>query len=194
MTPTRPSRFWIALGAGALVLLIICAIVVYVYTRPRATPVATGPGTSFPIASSSVVTSNVPAVITITGQNGMQLRTKNFIDNGTTIKDTVNPGNYLLAGALGYCLPGIACVAATSSEFNIFYDSNANAFTIGLLTEPLGTARLHAEVFLEQSLGLSAKDLCALNYYIGTTYRVNENYASENLGFSACPGATQLPQ
>lgn len=131
--------------------------------------------------------------ISISGQNGSSFVTKDFIHNGETASDVVNPGNYYLAGSIGYCLADGRCPAgATTTDFNVSYDSNHSSFSILLLEEPLGQSRLHAETFLEEKLGLTEAQLCGLNYWLGTTYWVNEIYAGKNLGFSFCPGATQL--
>jgi hypothetical protein len=37
-------------------------------------------------------------------------------------------------------------------------------------------------------------DMCSLNYYLGTDQGVNPYYAGEELGFSFCSGAVDLPQ
>jgi hypothetical protein len=85
------------------------------------------------------------------------------------------------------------CTAATSTDYNIGYDGVAKSFTIALLKEPLGNSRKEAEQFLMTTLGITQQQMCSLNYYVGTTYFVNESYDSSNLGFSFCPGAVALP-
>ncbi|MBU6490888.1 hypothetical protein KGQ25_01895, partial [Patescibacteria group bacterium] len=106
-----------------------------------------------------------------------------------------NPGRYLLAGNLGYCLSNPQqCQAAPSIGFNVYYNSGPQSFTVALTKEPIGQARLAMEQFMLTTLGLTQQQMCSLNYYIGTTYWVNAVYDNKNLGFSFCPGATQLPQ
>lgn len=116
-----------------------------------------------------------------------------FIDNGTTISDTENPGNYELAGSLGYCMPNTKCAATPTTDYNIGYERSSDTFTVALLKEPLGQVRSEAEQFLLSKLGITKSQLCGLKYYVGTTYYVNEQYDSQNLGFAGCPGAVALP-
>jgi hypothetical protein len=181
------------LGMALLIVVIFGILALFHLHSSNLNTATTTPATTFPVATTTSGVGASSTIMTIQGQSGTVLATKNFINNGTTIKDVENPGTYLLAGSLGYCLPDAPCTAGTSTEFNIFYDSTANAFTIGLLQEPLGAVRHHAEVYLESTLGLSKTDICALNYYVGTTYTVNEKYDAGNLGFSSCAGAVVLP-
>jgi hypothetical protein len=118
----------------------------------------------------------------------------NFIDNGVTVADPANPTRYLLAGSLGYCTPAGVCGAASTTNFTVFFDTEAQSFAISLTAEPIGEARRAAEAFLEQTLGIGPTQMCQLRAYVGTTYWVNELYDDKNLGFSFCPGATALPQ
>ena len=137
----------------------------------------------------TVNTVSIPAV------SGGFIETVDFMHNGVTIPDTANPGRYLLAGNLGYCIKDTSkCQAGNTTDFNIFYDSIAKAFTIALLKEPLGQTRLQMEQTLMQTLGIAQQQMCSLNYYVGTISDLNSFYAGKNLGFSFCSGATALPQ
>ena len=120
---------------------------------------------------------------------------KDFIHNGETVADTVNPGTYVLAGSLGYCLADGSCPSgAPTTSFAISYDEKIRFFNIVLLEEPLGVTRFEAEQFLANRLGLSREQLCSLDYSIGAPYWINDAYADKNLGFSMCKGATPLPK
>ena len=120
---------------------------------------------------------------------------EDFIHNGETWSDVVNPGSYILAGSTGYCLANGVCPSgATTTDFKITYESGTSFFNIVLLKEPLGAMRQEAERFLKSRLGLSEQNMCLLNYFVGTPYNVNPTYAGTNLGFSFCPGATVLPK
>lgn len=194
----------------AIVLLILLAIIigfaVFQFTRPApashtATPVGSGtalPGSAqavFPVSTTSVATA-IGRTMTITAYGNVPLTVNDFIDNGVTKPDPMNPGRYILAGALGFCPPNdtMQCQAFPSTDFSVFYDSDTQAFTVGLLAEPLGQSRKEAEQFLLKTLGITQSQLCMTSYYVGTTYEVNPLYDAGNLGFSFCPGATQLPQ
>lgn len=161
------------------------------------TPQTPGQPVTLPNSGSIPGSQSAPVLRTsISMQDGTQAAVLDFIHNGTTISDSANAGRYLLAGNLGYCIGAdqSKCQAASSTGFNIFYDKGTDFFSVGLITEPLSTARLNAEAFLEKALGISAQQLCALKYYVGTASRVNSFYDDRNLGFSVCPGATALPQ
>lgn len=131
--------------------------------------------------------------MTVPTQTGSTLQTLDFIHNGTTLPDPANPRRYELAGSLPYCTQNMPCAVASTTDFSIFYDADAGSFSIGLFTEPLGETRRAAKHFLLSALGINETDLCSLNYYVGTTYRVNANFDDRNLGFEGCPGATPLP-
>ncbi|HVW82438.1 MAG TPA: hypothetical protein VHC68_00615 [Candidatus Paceibacterota bacterium] len=152
------------------------------------------PGSSETGGGSTQGASGTPGMA-LAANGGGTVTVDDFIHNGVTIADPQNAGQYYLAGSLGYCLPDGSCPAAASStDFRIVYDDTKQSFTIALLTEPIGRARLEVEQFLESTLGIGENQMCALTYYVGTSYRVNEFYDDRNLGFSFCPGATALPQ
>jgi hypothetical protein len=131
----------------------------------------------------------------ITTYGGNTVLARDFIHNGTTINDTANSGRYLLAGNLGYCTSDPKqCQAVPAKNFSVYYDSTAQSFIITLTEEPIGQARLDAEQFLLTTLGLTQSQMCSLNYLVGVTKYVSEQYAGKNLGFSFCPGATVLPK
>ena len=94
----------------------------------------------------------------------------------------VGSGNYQLTS-----------LANTSSKpFGVVFNENNGSFAIGLEKEPLAAARSAAEEYLRTTLGVSDAELCNMNIYVGTTYRINQFYAGKNLGLSFCPGSTPL--
>lgn len=127
--------------------------------------------------------------------DGREIAVRHFIGNGVTIEDPANAGAYFLAGSNGVCLEDGSCPRAGTEEgFNIVYFSDDQAFVVALTEEPLGERRRAAEQYLMQMLGLREPEMCLLRYIVGTTVYVNQVYGSiPNLGFSFCPGATQLP-
>lgn len=121
--------------------------------------------------------------MTIHDLRGNPIVTKDFIHNGITRPDTSNVGNYFLAD--------------TAKDFNIVYFGTGESFGVGLgngntSAIRLGQLRIKAEKTLQNILGINKYDMCRLDYYVGTTVYVNDCYAGKNLGFSFCPGATQL--
>jgi hypothetical protein len=197
------TRTAVILVAAIVVVAALIALGFWIFS-PAAQPV-TGTGGTFPSGGFGTTTSGTgtsgstgstqagTGAMTIATPSGGQVTTKDFIHNGTTIPDVENDNQYLIAGSLGYCEPGLACTAASTPDFNIFYNADTQSFTIGIAQEPIGQSRHEAEEFMLSALGIEQDQLCALNYYVGVPYWVNEAYSGKNLGFSFCPGATPLP-
>lgn len=189
-------KWYLLIGAVAVIGIATLAIV-FLGPPDDASTTQTTPG--LPVADSvpgetpgAVGTSS--ATITFTNRSSDVIVVKDFIHNGETIADTVNPGSHVLAGTLGYCLADGTCPAGyPTTKFSVSYNAETHFFTVVLLEEPLGTTRLEAEQFLIDRLGVTTQTLCAVDYSVGTPYWVNEGYAGKNLGFSFCPGATKLP-
>ncbi len=132
--------------------------------------------------------------VSVPGNNGIPIEVKDFSQNGESVADAVNPGSYVLAGSVGYCLEDGTCPhGADTDAFSIAYEGSSQSFNIALLKEPLGETREDAEDFLRDRLGISDAQLCSLNYYLGVPYFVNERFSGENLKFSFCTDATTLP-
>jgi hypothetical protein len=157
---------------------------------------ATSTTTNFPASTNNAgnsinITGKTIVLATASGQN---VETRDFVSNGVTTEDPQNKGSYYLAGSIGYCMPDGTCPhGAEATDFHVVYYKDQNAFIIPLLSEPLGTARKNAEQFMLRTLGVSEQQLCSLNYQVLTTSYISANYAGQNLGFSFCPGAVQLP-
>ncbi len=181
----------------AVLLLLLASILVYLNLSHKSKPTTPQGSVSFPINTQNQDTtinqnSNSDQTISVALVNGTTT-TKDFIHNGTTLTDETNPGTYVLAGDLGYCPPEARSCGTGIHDFEIEYDANDQSFTVTLQKEPLSQTRSEAENYLLQVLGVDQNTLCRLNYYVGTTYWVNESYDDRNLGFSFCPGAVNLP-
>lgn len=178
---------------GVLILLVAAGIFLLVQTLHQSTaPVPVNPGgiSTFPIGNNATATPR--AQIKMSLPNGTVAVMNDFIHNNETIPDTVNPGMYVLAGSLGYCLSDGSCPTGAIVEgFTINYDDKHKLFNI-LLEEPLNVNRIKAEQFLAGRLDLKPEVMCALQYWIGTTSYINSNYAGKNLLFSFCPGSVKL--
>lgn len=173
----------------ALVLILITVALLFVAFRKDDKPQPDA-NVTFPTATTST---NVPVELPLT--DGSTVRTRNFIQNGTTIEDPANEGNYYLQGTSGACRSDGSCLAAgTQDDFSILYFEQQHTFSISLNREPLGEVRREAETYLKNALGISESEMCKLKYTLGTTGYVNQTYgAIDNLGFSFCPGSVQLP-
>jgi hypothetical protein len=185
---------------GILLGTIIVAVLWYVMSVPNASPQINQSSTTLPISGlvtpvTSSTTSQTSGTIALAAQNGSTVVTADFIHNGVTIYDSANAGRYMLAGNLGYCLSNPQqCQAAPSTNFNVYYNSGPQSFTITLTKEPIGQARFAMEQFMLRTLGITEQQMCNLNYLVGVTIYVNSQYTGKNLGFSFCPGATVLPK
>ena len=135
--------------------------------------------------------------MTVKTKDGGTIQIKDFLHNGVTIPDIVNPGHWVLAGSLGYKpgpgLKGMKSTAYPSKLFQITYDEQDQFFNTILISKPVGKARQEAEKFLLRTLRVTKEQLCRLNYNVGTTYRVDDRYDYGNLGISFCPDARELP-
>lgn len=186
----------ITLIAFVLLGLAVIIILVTMFLVLRTTKEAANPDENiiFPAGGISPTGFTTTPLITIAGKDGPSLEVNDFIHNGETIEDVVNPGVFVLAGDLGYCLVDGTCpVAAETDLFSISYDQKSQSFSVGLLKEPLSETRIEVEAFLITRLGISKQQLCVLNHYVGTPYWVNERFTGINLGFSGCPDSVTLP-
>lgn len=189
---------------GIFLAVIVVGVVWYVLFAPKSvTQQTTQPTTTLPISGSVTSVSSLPSsttasqaarTLSIKMQNGSAVTVNDFIHNGVTISDKANTGHYLLAGNLGYCLSNPRqCQASSATNFTVYYNSAQQSFTIELTKEPIGQARLAMQQFMLKTLGITEQQMCNLNYLVGVTEYVNPLFAGKNLGFSFCPGATELP-
>lgn len=188
-------RFLI-IGVVALILIGIgFSFAFYLAGQPKQNATPADPVT-FPISGginggTSISSRSTITVSTIAGQ---PLVVRDFIRDPRTVPDVVNPGSYLLAGELGYCLGDGTCpVASDVTDFSIMYIEASQSFTIVLLREPIGETRRRAEALFLERLGIAQEEACVLRYHLGVPTNVNETFAGRNLGFSFCSGAAKLP-
>lgn len=135
--------------------------------------------------------SDVGAVV---GFDGTPVPVRDFVNNGVTQEDTVNPGTYFIAGSAEYCTADGKCPhGADTDRYTITYSKEDDWFSILLNKEPLGEVRREAESYLLLQLGITEQQACALNYQVATLSYVSRHYADKELRFSFCPGAVPLP-
>ena len=179
------------------VIIVIVAVLFFLFSGApqNESPASATPG--FPITNSVEISGSFgtsTATLSFPTPSGAIVTVKDFVHNGETVSDVENPGAYVLAGSVGYCLVDGKCPSGNpTTDFSVSYNENTHFFNIILLKEPLGATRLEAEQFLANRLGITGQEVCNLKYFVGTPYWVNETYDSKNLGFSFCPGATVLP-
>jgi hypothetical protein len=170
------------ISAGILLVLIGGGIFFFMFIPKNPVPLTPSP-VQFPNSDATPNTSSGSSgkTITLAAQgSGKTITAHDFVNNGVTTPNPSNQGNYILT-------------PSNSAAFAITYSSSNQFFTIALQQEPIGQARLDAQTFLLQKLGITQDQLCSLNYYLGTDDQTNSTFAGKNLGFSFCPGAVKLP-
>lgn len=137
--------------------------------------------------------SNTRETLSLAAKDGSSLIINNFLTHEDTRADVVNPGYFVLAGDLGYCLANGECLKGyETTQFLISYSSAHQFFHITLTEEPIVESRKAAEEFMLRSTGLSKDNLCKLQYSLIAPSWVNELYAGRELGFSFCEGSVPL--
>jgi len=134
-------------------------------------------------------TSNTPSAvregyIEVTGELGAGIAVKDFKSDPATEKDK-DGRHYYLTGGID--------PSSTDSPYGISYTESDQSFSVVLLKEPLREFRKLAETELMNRLGINATEACGLRYWVSVPTWVNATFSTKNLGFSFCPGATQLP-
>lgn len=149
------------------------------------TPATSGNSTNLPNVPAAGTNTTPSNTFSVTGADGSKVAVKDFTKDPATASTANIPGHYYIASGLN---PG-----ANNATYSIFYVDKDQSFTVTLLAEPTGQARQQAEQDLMKKLNISQGDMCRLNYTVLVPYSVNQAYSGTNLGFSFCPGATQLP-
>ena len=187
--------YWVLGILLAALLLLGVFVLLQINQKP---PVDAGTSTASQSINDSIPSvpgTKIPSSNTfkVTAQDGTYILVKDFLHNKETVADTVNPGNYYLAGSIGYCLGNGTCPAGyRTPDFTITFNTATEQFSVALLTKPLATTRFAVEKFLMDRLGLHRITLCNLRYFVSVPSTVDSKMAGKNIGFSPCPGAYVL--
>ena len=73
-----------------------------------------------------------------------------------------------------------------------FFNDRNDSFSIGIEALPLNENRTAVSEAFRIMLGVSEKELCLMNIYVGVPYGLSPEMAGKNLGLSFCPGAVSL--
>lgn len=185
---------------ATVILVVLAGSAVYAFFfAPQPGPTSPGGQVTLPGSGPAGTATSTPGggvvdTLELPANGGGTILVYDFIKNGVTVQDTANADRYLLAGKLEYCASNPRCQAAPAENYLVYYNSGEQSFTIALTEEPLGQARFEVEQFMLKTLGIEKAQLCSVVYYVGVDSYTNEQYAGKNLGFSFCPGATQLPR
>jgi hypothetical protein len=176
---------------GAVIVIGVIAVT-YWFAGSANTQTATVTIPSTPQVAFSSTGQYATTTAPVAGVSSGGIKTLDFINDPTTVKDPINPGYYYL----GYHVAsGVSDPTATDNPpYIIAYISATKYFNIALLQEPIGPVRMEAEQYLMMRLGISHGQMCQLDYMVSVPVQVNSQYAGTNLGFSFCPGAIPLPK
>jgi len=178
-----------ALGVGALYYVMKSNPSAPANISPYQNPYSYGtPGTVSTTGSTSPSVSSVPTTYLPTASGGTIVAHDPTQDPSTKTL-SVNPGHYYLGNA-----PDPSSSKPPSAPYIIEYIASTHYFGVELTQEPIGQARIEAEQYLMQHLGITQDQMCQLKYMVSVPWYVNQVYTGENLGFSFCPGAVALPQ
>lgn len=185
------TAYWILGGVVTIVMAVLVAWGISLGGTPNPpaqdpqSPSYTGPvSVNVPVTPGSEPAGNTSTLLT---QSGTIITTHNFLDDAETTADKGNPGNYYIGYAVDSTSP-----EAPSHPYIINYIKRTDLFSITLLQEPIGEVRRQAEQYLMQRLGITQTEMCQLRYMVSVPVRVSQIFAGESLGFSFCPGATEL--
>jgi hypothetical protein len=176
-------------GVLIIVLLAIFVMARSLLNKPAQTGGSDNP-TTFPIGNGTTpgTGQNTEKRIQINASNGQKISVKDFMKSPDTTPDPNNSGYYYI----GQHFPFDGSIPKSQPQYVIQYISSTQYFNIALTAEPIANARLSAEQYLQDHLGITKDAMCLLNYQLGVPNFVNEYYSSMELKFSFCPGAVPL--
>lgn len=180
----------VVVGLAALA----AAMFVLRYSRPvpgrTAPPGATsgirGPGAVQPPAG-GIPGGAIGATISVRMRDGGSLQVHDFRQDLDTWKYPFGAGYYYLGHHF-------TDDPKQQVPYEVMYVERTQFFNIGLFHEPIGAFRKEAERYLMGRLGLTQSQMCRLQYTVAVPDSVNSSYATQQLGFSFCPGSVSLPE
>ncbi len=187
MEPTKHIGVWIALALLAIFIIVVIVLAMLRSSSTQTQQISTNTQTSPAYNNSSSVgadQSNLAAsstmVTSVATFNGGTIQTKDFLSGPDAQQDPVNPGYYELGNN------------ETAGAYSIVYIAKGQYFNITLLQKPIGPARVNAEKYLMDLLGISSAAICVLKYSVTVPVSVDPKHAGVDLGFSFCPTAVPL--
>lgn len=175
----------IAIVAGLLIFVALVLAGLFFFRTSNETPAPTSStnNTAPTPSGSNTVTTGVPQQpsqkVLVPGTDGNPVEVISFLPSTINLS---NAGDVYLAGE----------EVGEEDLYRVSFYVPRQSFSIILLQEPLQETRQQAEQFLMQKLGITQVDMCRLYYFVSTPSSINPVYGGITLGFSFCPGATQL--
>src|SRR3989344_5026308 len=129
----------------AVIALFLIAVAAFFLLRPEQEPAAPG-SPSFPSGGPMGQGGTAGETLVLPSRSGEPILVKDFLGNGITEQDSINPTHYYLAGRNALCeLAGDCYTGAPADDYDIIFIADEEAFLIGLAAEPIGEARRKAE-------------------------------------------------
>jgi len=180
----------ILISGGILLVLILLGLITWTLFGSKEEVVVVDPVTQDQFPISADIPRDDATSITISTAKGELLPVKNFFTDGETVPDPTNKGYY----HLGNHFPFDSDMASTAPAipYTITFIESTQFFNIGLYEEPISEARLEAEQYLRDHLGVTKEQMCDLNYVVSVPNFVSPLFAGDSLGFSFCPGAIEI--
>lgn len=174
-------------------LVVIVAAIAAVYMSAEDTAEPAG-GTALPISNPFGLPSRSVVPVPMPDSTERKIILRTLTGQAITAPDPTSgkPSNDIGAYTY-YYLTSNQQAQKSNAEFDIVYGTDSS-ISITLLKEPLGEARLAAELALRKFFPLSNTQLCDLDITVAVPVDVNERYPGANLGLSFCPGAVTLPR
>jgi hypothetical protein len=175
---------------GITVIILVGLVIFLAFKLLAPSSPAVPQGTDFPSVTGSAQTGG-GSTISISTADGSTISVRDPRKDPSTKEDPLNAGQYYM----GYHQPeGVSDPTATENPpYVINYIAATQFFNIAILQEPIGQSRKQMETYLMQHLGITQDQMCRLKYMVGVPARINQLYAGQDLRFSFCAGATELP-
>jgi hypothetical protein len=170
--------------ASIILLLIGIMFILVKGNQKQMVPTPESKGTSFIATSTDIGTSTSGQSTTSPVSQGINLT--NIIHNPGVSSDVNNPGYYFMGNT------PTSTISGAEPTYVIVFQAKTHYFNISLLKEPIKDARLEAENYFKNMLGLTNDQMCALSYSVGVPQDVSDTYAGHDLKFSFCAGSTEI--
>lgn len=173
-----------------VVLLLVVATALFVSMLGTKKPTVEDTGAVQPdLPIGSTVNDGIDGkTLQIQTSTGAVLDVRDFLNADDTVSDPQNYGHYFVGGHY----PFDQNAGQIAPPYIIEYFSETEYFNIVLLSEPLFQARVRAQSYLMETLGITESEMCSLEYTVSVPNFVNEYYSGQDMRFSFCPDAIPL--
>lgn len=142
--------------------------------------------TAFPTPPPPPVSGNNTS-LQIRDARGNIVQIDNFLNNPSVKEDTLNPGHFILAGSVGYCLASeVNCDSDEVEPYSISYSTNGDFFSVLINEAPIELYKAAAERDLQGLLGIPLNQMCNLNISMSVASWLTVDESSSPLRIRGC--------